>query len=58
MNEGTEFMIGIENQTSWIERYSVDVYGMLTLVGFVLYIIVKKTRLVCKKKTTKKEKTK
>lgn len=55
MNEGTEFMIGIENQTSWIERNSIDVYGILTLVGFALYVIVKKIRLVCKKTKKKKD---
>ena len=55
MNEGTEFMVGIESQLSWIERYSVDVYGILTLVGFVVYAIVRKIHLVCKKTKKKKK---
>jgi len=58
MNEGTEFMVGIETQTSWIERNSVYVYGILILIVCVLYVVVKKIRSVCKKTKKKKKKKK
>lgn len=55
MNEGTEFMVGIENHISWIERNSVDVYCILTLVVCVLFVVVKNIRSVCKKTKKKKD---
>ena len=52
METGTDvFMVGIENNLSWIERNSLDCYLILSLMAFVLYKMASKKLRSSKHKT-------